>query len=78
MEIFVFMEDGIKMVYIDRYKNYCYFIFAILIINYKNLVFIIIIKLNVQYFLYHILLEKPDCDMVIRFMDLKISSKQII
>lgn len=49
-----YIKDNIKLVYVDSYKQYCYFILASFIIDYKKQVFIIDIKINIQYLIYYI------------------------
>lgn len=43
------MKYGIELIYTNGYKYYCYLILACFIVDYKEQVFIIGIKANMQY-----------------------------
>ncbi len=46
-------KNSMKLVCKDNYKRRCYLVLASLIVDYKEQVFIIRIKRNMQYFIFH-------------------------
>ena len=56
--------------YTDGYKHYCYLILTGFMVNYKEQVFIIGIKTNMQYLICYILLKEKE--LVIESWELQI------
>lgn len=55
-----YIKDGIKLVYINGYKHYCYLVLANLMVDYEKQVLIANIETNMQYSIYHILSKKKE------------------
>lgn len=52
-------QNDIKLVYVDSYKKFCYFILVDFMVNYKGQILIINIKANMKYKLeYQVILPK--------------------
>lgn len=54
------MKNGIKLVYADSYKKRCYPVLAGLIIDYKEQILILDIKVNIQYSIYYVPLKERE------------------
>lgn len=55
-----YYDNSIEMICTNSLKRCCYLIFADIIVNYKEQIFIIKIKANMQYFVCHIFLQKQE------------------
>ena len=52
--------NGIELIYADGYKRRCYPVLTSLMVDYKKQVFIIGIKANMQYSIYHVLSKERE------------------
>lgn len=67
--MFKYTKNGIELVYIDSYKYYCYPILTDFIIDYKEQIFIMGIKINMQDFICYNLIKKKVNNLILRAID---------
>lgn len=60
MVLFEYTKDDFKLVYINDYKKFSFFVLSDSMIDYKKQIFIIGIKINKNYLICHILPKEKE------------------